>query len=58
MPFDRFEAYVPYGSPEDVAAAVAAYADAGAAYILLSPIAADTDEAIHGAATVRRLLAE
>jgi alkanesulfonate monooxygenase SsuD/methylene tetrahydromethanopterin reductase-like flavin-dependent oxidoreductase (luciferase family) len=56
MPFERFDAYVPYGSPEDVAAALAPYVDAGAAYLLLSPIAPDTQEAVHGAATVRRLL--
>jgi alkanesulfonate monooxygenase SsuD/methylene tetrahydromethanopterin reductase-like flavin-dependent oxidoreductase (luciferase family) len=57
MPFERFDAYVPYGSPEEVAAALAPYVDAGAAYILLSPIAPDTREAVSGAATVRRLLA-
>jgi alkanesulfonate monooxygenase SsuD/methylene tetrahydromethanopterin reductase-like flavin-dependent oxidoreductase (luciferase family) len=57
MPFERFDAYVPHGSPEEVAAALAPYVDAGAAYILLSPIAPDTREAVHGAATVRRLLA-
>jgi alkanesulfonate monooxygenase SsuD/methylene tetrahydromethanopterin reductase-like flavin-dependent oxidoreductase (luciferase family) len=56
MPFERFEPYVPYGTPEEVAAALAPYLAAGAAYILLSPVAPDIHDAVEGAATVRRLL--
>jgi alkanesulfonate monooxygenase SsuD/methylene tetrahydromethanopterin reductase-like flavin-dependent oxidoreductase (luciferase family) len=56
MPFERFEAYVPYGSPDDVAGALAPYVAAGVGYILLSPLAPDIHQAVHGAATVRRLL--
>lgn len=56
MPFERFEGYVPYGRPADVADAVRPYIDAGAAYVLLSPLAEHPDEALAGAAAVRDAL--
>lgn len=56
MPFERFERYVPHGRAEDVAAALRPFADGGASHILLSPWAADEEEAIGGAAEVRQLL--
>jgi alkanesulfonate monooxygenase SsuD/methylene tetrahydromethanopterin reductase-like flavin-dependent oxidoreductase (luciferase family) len=56
LPFERFEPYVPYGTPEDVAAALAPYLAAGVSYFLLSSLAADPDGAVHGAAAVRGLL--
>jgi alkanesulfonate monooxygenase SsuD/methylene tetrahydromethanopterin reductase-like flavin-dependent oxidoreductase (luciferase family) len=56
LPFDRFESYVPYGTPEQVAGALAPYLAAGADYLLLSPVAADRHAAVEATATVRRLL--
>jgi alkanesulfonate monooxygenase SsuD/methylene tetrahydromethanopterin reductase-like flavin-dependent oxidoreductase (luciferase family) len=56
MPFERFERYVPYGSPEAVAEAAQPYVEAGAGHVLLSPLAADPEEGLAGVAEVRRLL--
>jgi len=56
LPFSRFERYSPAGRPDDVAAALAPYVDAGAATILLAAVAADPDEVVAGAARVRALL--
>jgi alkanesulfonate monooxygenase SsuD/methylene tetrahydromethanopterin reductase-like flavin-dependent oxidoreductase (luciferase family) len=56
MPFERFERYVPYGSAEEVAEVARSYVEFGAGHVLLSPHAADPEEALEGAATVRRLL--
>lgn len=56
MPFDRFARYSPAGRPDDVAAALAPYVDAGATTVLIAGVAADADEALAGAASVRRLL--
>jgi len=56
LPFEPFEKYTPYGTPEDVAAFIAPYATAGAADINIIPLAADDDAAISGVAEVRRLL--
>jgi alkanesulfonate monooxygenase SsuD/methylene tetrahydromethanopterin reductase-like flavin-dependent oxidoreductase (luciferase family) len=57
MPFTAFERYSPFGRPEDVAAFLAPYAEAGCAAFNLIPCAADLDEALEGAGEVRRLLA-
>lgn len=56
IPFERFEKYSPYGTPEDVAEALAPYRDAGCRLFNLMPIAADSDAGIHGIAEVKRLL--
>lgn len=56
MPFERFERYVPCGPAEAVAEMASRYIEAGASHVLLSPHAADLDEAVAGVATVRRLL--
>jgi alkanesulfonate monooxygenase SsuD/methylene tetrahydromethanopterin reductase-like flavin-dependent oxidoreductase (luciferase family) len=56
MPFERFERYVPYGGPEEVADVARLYVEAGAGHLLLSPLAADPEEALAGAAAVSRLL--
>ena len=56
-PFGAFEKYSPYGRPEDVAAFLARYAEAGCGAVNLIPCAADPDEALAGAGAVRRLLA-
>ena len=56
QPFERFERSSPAGTPDDVAAALAPYVEAGATTLLLAPVAADRDEAIAGACRVRELL--
>jgi len=56
IPFERFEASSPVGSPETVADALAPYAAAGASSILLRPVAADAEAGIVAAARVRELL--
>lgn len=55
-PFAPFEKYSPYGRPEDVAAFLAPYADAGCRVFNLIPCADDPDEAVEGAGEVRRHL--
>jgi alkanesulfonate monooxygenase SsuD/methylene tetrahydromethanopterin reductase-like flavin-dependent oxidoreductase (luciferase family) len=57
LPFERFEKYCPYGTAEDVAAFLAPYVAAGAAEFNLIPQSPDPDQAIAGAAAVRKLLA-
>jgi alkanesulfonate monooxygenase SsuD/methylene tetrahydromethanopterin reductase-like flavin-dependent oxidoreductase (luciferase family) len=56
LPFERFERYCPYGTPEDVAEFLAGYVAAGCGEFNLIPQAPDHDQAIAGAAAVRRLL--
>jgi alkanesulfonate monooxygenase SsuD/methylene tetrahydromethanopterin reductase-like flavin-dependent oxidoreductase (luciferase family) len=58
MPFERFERYAPHGTPDDVAAALQPYLEAGASYVLLSPFvtAGGTEGALDAAAEVRELL--
>jgi alkanesulfonate monooxygenase SsuD/methylene tetrahydromethanopterin reductase-like flavin-dependent oxidoreductase (luciferase family) len=55
-PFTAFEKYSPYGRPEDLAAFLAPYAEAGCGAFNLIPCAGDLDEALEGAGEVRRLL--
>lgn len=56
VPFERFERYCPYGTPEDVAGFLAPYVEAGCTEFNLIPQAADDDEALAGVAAVRELL--
>jgi alkanesulfonate monooxygenase SsuD/methylene tetrahydromethanopterin reductase-like flavin-dependent oxidoreductase (luciferase family) len=56
LPFERFERYCPYGSPEDIAEFLAPYVAAGCREFNLIPQAADPGEAIAGVAAVRKLL--
>ncbi|GAC1543238.1 MAG: hypothetical protein NVS3B12_31640 [Acidimicrobiales bacterium] len=56
IPFERFERYSPYGTPEAIAEFLAPYRDAGCSTFNLIACAADPAEAISGAAEVRRLL--
>ncbi len=56
VPFDRFERYCPYGSPDEVADAVRAYVEAGCASINLIATAPSASAAVDGAARVRELL--
>ena len=57
IPFERFERYSPYGTPDDVAEFLAPYVEAGCTSFNLIPQAEDRDAALAGAATVKKLLA-
>jgi alkanesulfonate monooxygenase SsuD/methylene tetrahydromethanopterin reductase-like flavin-dependent oxidoreductase (luciferase family) len=57
IPFDRFERYSPYGTPEQVAEFLAPYVVAGCTTFNLIPQSPDAETAVHGAAEVKRLLA-
>ena len=56
LPFERFERYCPYGTPDDVAEFLAPYATAGCREFNLIPQAPDHDYAIAGTASVKRAL--
>jgi alkanesulfonate monooxygenase SsuD/methylene tetrahydromethanopterin reductase-like flavin-dependent oxidoreductase (luciferase family) len=56
LPFERFERYCPYGTPDDVAEFLAPYALAGCREFNLIPQAPDHDYAIAGTAAVKRAL--
>jgi alkanesulfonate monooxygenase SsuD/methylene tetrahydromethanopterin reductase-like flavin-dependent oxidoreductase (luciferase family) len=56
LPFERFERYSPYGTPEDVATFLAPYVQAGCGSFNLIPCAADTATAVEGVARVKALL--
>ena len=55
-PFERFERYAPYGTPEAIADSVRPYIDGGARHVNLAPVAATPEEAIDAAAEVAELL--
>jgi alkanesulfonate monooxygenase SsuD/methylene tetrahydromethanopterin reductase-like flavin-dependent oxidoreductase (luciferase family) len=57
LPFERFERYCPYGTPEDVAAFLVPYVEAGCTAFNLIPRSADQDALIDRAAAVKKLLA-
>ena len=54
LPFERFERYCPYGTPEDVAEFLAPYVDAGCTEFNLIPQSPDHDQAIAGVAAVKK----
>jgi alkanesulfonate monooxygenase SsuD/methylene tetrahydromethanopterin reductase-like flavin-dependent oxidoreductase (luciferase family) len=56
LPFERFERYSPYGSPEEVARFLAPYAQAGCGSFNLVPCATHADAAIEAVAHVKALL--
>jgi alkanesulfonate monooxygenase SsuD/methylene tetrahydromethanopterin reductase-like flavin-dependent oxidoreductase (luciferase family) len=56
LPFAAFERYCPAGRPEDVAAFLAPYVEAGCTTFNFIPIAGEADEAVEQVAAVRRLL--
>jgi alkanesulfonate monooxygenase SsuD/methylene tetrahydromethanopterin reductase-like flavin-dependent oxidoreductase (luciferase family) len=56
LPFERFARHSPHGTPDDVAAALAPYIEAGASTLLLAAVADDPEEVVAGAARVRTLL--
>lgn len=57
IPFERFEKYSPYGTPEDVAEFLASYVEAGCTTFNLIPQADDREASLAGAAAVKKLLA-
>ena len=56
MPFEPFERYSPYGTPEDVAEFLRPYIDAGCSAFNVIPCADDHETAVSGVAELRRLL--
>ncbi|MEP7025090.1 MAG: LLM class flavin-dependent oxidoreductase, partial [Actinomycetota bacterium] len=57
LPFERFERYCPYGTPDDVAEFLRPYAEAGCTEFNLIPQTPDDDWSIAGSAAVKALLA-
>jgi hypothetical protein len=56
MPFEPFERYSPYGTPEDVAEFLRPYIDAGCSTFNVIPCARDDDSAIAAVGELRTLL--
>lgn len=56
VPFEKFERYTPYGTPDDVAASLQPYVDAGCRLMNLKIVAASDDDEVAGAAEVRTRL--
>jgi alkanesulfonate monooxygenase SsuD/methylene tetrahydromethanopterin reductase-like flavin-dependent oxidoreductase (luciferase family) len=56
MPFEPFERYSPYGTPEQVAEFLSPYIDAGCSAFNVIPCAADEDTAITAVGELRKLL--
>lgn len=56
LPFEKFDKYTPYGTPEQVAEFLAPYRDAGCTRFHLSGVAGDDAELVESAAEVKRLL--
>jgi len=56
IPFERFEKYSPYGSPEEIAAFLAGYVAAGARDFNVMAVAASTEAAVDGVAEIRAAL--
>lgn len=57
VPFDALARYSPAGTPEDIAAALAPYVEAGVRTFHLQPVAASPEEAAYGVAQVKQCLA-
>jgi alkanesulfonate monooxygenase SsuD/methylene tetrahydromethanopterin reductase-like flavin-dependent oxidoreductase (luciferase family) len=57
LPFSALERYSPAGTPEDVAAALAPYVEAGCRTFHLNPVAPSDEEAVYGVAQVKQHLA-
>jgi alkanesulfonate monooxygenase SsuD/methylene tetrahydromethanopterin reductase-like flavin-dependent oxidoreductase (luciferase family) len=56
MPFEPFERYSPYGTPEHVAEFLIPYLDAGCSTFNVIPCAGDIESAIAGVSELRKLL--
>jgi hypothetical protein len=57
MPFEPFERYSPYGTPEEVAEFLRPYVDAGCSTFNVIPCASDDATAINAVGELRKLLA-
>ncbi len=57
IPFERFEKYSPFGTPDAVAQWLRPYRDAGCGLFNLMPIAGDEREGLAGIAEIKRCLA-
>jgi alkanesulfonate monooxygenase SsuD/methylene tetrahydromethanopterin reductase-like flavin-dependent oxidoreductase (luciferase family) len=58
LPFERFERYCPYGTPDDVAEFLRPYVDAGCTEFNLIPRSPDGDDVIDYVATVKKRLVQ
>jgi alkanesulfonate monooxygenase SsuD/methylene tetrahydromethanopterin reductase-like flavin-dependent oxidoreductase (luciferase family) len=58
MPFEPFERYSPYGTPEQIAEFLSPYVDAGCSAFNVIPCANDAGHAIDAVGEVRKLLTE
>jgi alkanesulfonate monooxygenase SsuD/methylene tetrahydromethanopterin reductase-like flavin-dependent oxidoreductase (luciferase family) len=58
MPFEPFERYSPYGSPEAVAEFLHPYIEAGCSVFNVIPCAGDQEAAVHAVGELRQLLAD
>jgi alkanesulfonate monooxygenase SsuD/methylene tetrahydromethanopterin reductase-like flavin-dependent oxidoreductase (luciferase family) len=56
MPFEPFERYSPYGTPEEVAGFLRPYVEAGCSALNVIPCASDDETAIAAVGELRRLL--
>jgi hypothetical protein len=56
MPFESFERYCPYGTPEDVAEFLSEYVQAGCSAFNVIPCAGDDEAAVAAVGELRRLL--
>ena len=56
MPFEAFERYSPYGTPEDVAEFLSPYIEAGCSAFNVIPCARDQETAVSAVGELRRLL--
>ena len=56
IPFDAFEKYSPYGSPEKIAAFLRQYKEAGCSMFNIKPCAESEEEAIDAVTKIRELL--
>jgi alkanesulfonate monooxygenase SsuD/methylene tetrahydromethanopterin reductase-like flavin-dependent oxidoreductase (luciferase family) len=56
MPFEPFERYSPYGTPEEVADFLHPYIEAGCTVFNVIPCASDHETAVTAVAELRRLL--
>jgi len=56
IPFDPFEKYSPYGSPEEIADFLAGYAEAGCRHFNVMPVAPSVEAGVDGVAEIRERL--
>jgi hypothetical protein len=58
MPFEPFERYSPYGTPQQVAEFLSPYIEAGCSAFNVIPCAADDESAIAAVGELRQLLSD